>query len=173
MKNMQTPSHRFMAVRFETTGNFERNLKVSEFSFKLAKKSSLRIVFSWIGKPSKYKENNLIKSHNLGGAKLASHSRSSMINIFYLLEVVKKFSMVVTPRVTLAGSAFHSIQKVTKDDVTRIIPETERFLHPKNVIYLSSQPLMKLLLWLTRSNWFILFCYHSTLLHYIDEISFF
>ena len=43
--------------------------------------------------------------------------------ISYLLEVVKKFSIVVTPRVTLAGSAFHSIQKVTKDDVTRIIPE--------------------------------------------------
>ena len=124
MKNMQTPSHRFMAVRFETTGNFERNLKVSEFSFKLAKKSSLRIVFSWIGKPSKYKENNLIKSHNLGGAKLASHSRNK-INIFYLLEVVKKFSIVVTPRVTLAGSAFHSIQKVTKEEVTRMIPRRE------------------------------------------------
>ena len=164
MKNMQTPSHRFMAVRFETTGNFERNLKVSEFSFKLAKKSSLRIVFSWIGKPSKYKENNLIKCHNLGGTKLALHSRNK-INIFYLLEVVKKFSIVVTPRVTLAGSAFHSIQKVTKDDVTRIIPETERFLHHKNVIYLSSQPLMKLLLWLTRSNW--LFFFAITLLSYI------
>ena len=46
--------------------------------------------------------------------------------ISYLLEVVKKFSIVVTPRVTLAGSAFHSIQKVTKDDVTRIIPIIER-----------------------------------------------
>ena len=40
----------------------------------------------------------------------------------YLLEVVKKLSMVVTPSVTRAGSAFHSIQKVTKEEVTRIIP---------------------------------------------------
>ena len=31
-------------------------------------------------------------------------------------------SMVVTPRVTRAGSAFHSIQNVTKEDVTRIMP---------------------------------------------------
>ena len=41
----------------------------------------------------------------------------------YLFEVVKKFSIVVTPSVTLAGSAFHSIQNVTKDDVTKIIPK--------------------------------------------------
>ena len=27
MKNMQTPSQRFMAVRLDTTGSFERNLK--------------------------------------------------------------------------------------------------------------------------------------------------
>ena len=27
MKNIQTPSQRFMAVRLETTGSFERNLK--------------------------------------------------------------------------------------------------------------------------------------------------
>ena len=39
-----------------------------------------------------------------------------------MLEVVKKLSMVVTPRVTRAGSAFHSIQNVTKEDVTRIMP---------------------------------------------------
>ena len=42
--------------------------------------------------------------------------------IYYLLEVVKKFSIVVTPSVTRAGSAFHSIQKVTNEEVTRIIP---------------------------------------------------
>ena len=42
--------------------------------------------------------------------------------MFYLLLVVKKFSMVVTPNITLAGTAFHSIQKVTKEEVTRIIP---------------------------------------------------
>ena len=41
----------------------------------------------------------------------------------YLFEVVKKLSIVVTPSVTLAGSAFHSIQNVTKDDVTKIIPK--------------------------------------------------
>jgi hypothetical protein len=41
-----------------------------------------------------------------------------------LLEVVKKLSMVVTPSMTLEGSAFHSIQKVTKEDVTRINPGT-------------------------------------------------
>ena len=46
----------------------------------------------------------------------------------YLFEVVKKLSMVVTPRVTLAGSAFHSIQKVTKDEVTRIIPRKCNFI---------------------------------------------
>ena len=39
-----------------------------------------------------------------------------------MLEVVKKLSMVVTPRVTRAGSAFHSIQNVTKEEVTRIMP---------------------------------------------------
>ena len=27
MKNIHTPSQRFMAVRLETTGSFERNLK--------------------------------------------------------------------------------------------------------------------------------------------------
>ena len=26
MKNMQTPSQRFIAVRFDTTGSFDRNL---------------------------------------------------------------------------------------------------------------------------------------------------
>ena len=26
MKNIQTPSHMFMAVKLETTGNFDRNL---------------------------------------------------------------------------------------------------------------------------------------------------
>ena len=39
------------------------------------------------------------------------------------LDVVKKLSIVVTPNITLAGTAFHSIQKVTKLEVTRIIPE--------------------------------------------------
>ena len=38
------------------------------------------------------------------------------------LLVVKKFSMVVTPNITLAGTAFHSIQNVTKEEVTRMIP---------------------------------------------------
>ena len=37
------------------------------------------------------------------------------------LEVVKKFNMVVTPSITRAGTAFHSIQKVTKDEVTRMM----------------------------------------------------
>ena len=52
--------------------------------------------------------------------------------MFYLLLVVKKFSMVVTPSVTRAGSAFHSIQKVTKEEVTRIIPA-----HTNNLSFLS------------------------------------
>ena len=82
MKNMQTPSQRFIAVRLDTTGSFDRNL---------------------------YDKNVL--NNNLFFQKK------------YLFEVVKKFSIVVTPRVTLAGSAFHSIQNVTKDEVTRIIPE--------------------------------------------------
>ena len=80
MKNMQTPSHRFIAVRLETTGRLDRNLT--------SQLSNIPKVFS-------------------------SH----------LLLVVKKFNMVVTPRVTLAGSAFHSIQNVTKLLVTRIIPK--------------------------------------------------
>ena len=64
-----------------------------------------------------------------------------------MLEVVKKFSIVVTPRVTLAGSAFHSIQNVTKEEVTRIIPKISSSLVicTTKVIYLSSQPLIKLL----------------------------
>ena len=37
--------------------------------------------------------------------------------------MVKKLSIVVTPNMTLAGTAFHSIQKVTKLEVTRMIPE--------------------------------------------------
>ena len=41
------------------------------------------------------------------------------------LDVVKKFNMVVTPSITLAGTAFHSIQKVTKEEVTRMIPRSE------------------------------------------------
>ena len=31
--------------------------------------------------------------------------------------------MVVTPSITRAGTAFHSIQNVTKDEVTSIIPK--------------------------------------------------
>ena len=51
----------------------------------------------------------------------------------YLFEVVKKLSMVVTPSVTRAGSAFHSIQNVTKDEVTRIMPrKTLIYEHPYN-----------------------------------------
>ena len=51
----------------------------------------------------------------------------------YLFEVVKKLSMVVTPSVTRAGSAFHSIQNVTKDEVTRIMPrKTLIHEHPYN-----------------------------------------
>ena len=38
-------------------------------------------------------------------------------------EVVKKLSMVVTPSITRAGTAFHSIQNVTNDEVTKIIPK--------------------------------------------------
>ena len=37
--------------------------------------------------------------------------------------VVKKLSMVVTPSITLAGTAVQSSQKDRKEDVTRIIPE--------------------------------------------------
>ena len=33
-------------------------------------------------------------------------------------------SIVVTPSIVLAGTAFHSNQKVRKDELTRIIPET-------------------------------------------------
>ena len=39
-----------------------------------------------------------------------------------LLEVVKKFNMVVTPIMTLAGTAFHSNQNVMKELVTRMMP---------------------------------------------------
>ena len=45
--------------------------------------------------------------------------RCSKTNLF---DVVKKFNIVVTPNITLAGSAFHSIQKVTNEDVTKINP---------------------------------------------------
>lgn len=64
MKHMHTPSHTFIAVKFDTTGSVLR-------------------------KP---------------------------------LEVVKKFSIVVTPIITRAGTAFHSSQKVMKDEVTRMMP---------------------------------------------------
>jgi hypothetical protein len=64
MKHIQTPSHTFIAVKFETTGKVDR-------------------------KP---------------------------------LDVVKKFNIVVTPIITLAGTAFHSNQNVINDDVTNIIP---------------------------------------------------
>jgi hypothetical protein len=64
MKNIQTASHRFIAVRLDTTGRLER-------------------------KP---------------------------------FEVVKKLSIVVTPSMVLAGTAFHSNQNVRKDELTRIIP---------------------------------------------------
>ena len=43
----------------------------------------------------------------------------------YPLDVVKKLSIVVTPNITRAGTAFHSIQNVTKEEVTRIIPKYE------------------------------------------------
>ena len=36
--------------------------------------------------------------------------------------VVKKLSMVVTPSMTLAGTALHSSQKERKEEVTKIIP---------------------------------------------------
>ena len=39
--------------------------------------------------------------------------------VIYL--VVKKLSMVVTPSMILAGTAFHSNQKVMKDEVTSVI----------------------------------------------------
>ena len=39
-----------------------------------------------------------------------------------MFDVVKKLSMVVTPSITRAGTAFHSIQNVTKDEVTNIRP---------------------------------------------------
>lgn len=64
MKHIHTPSHTFIAVKFDTTGNVER-------------------------KP---------------------------------FDVVKKLSIVVTPIITLAGTAFHSSQNVINDDVTKIIP---------------------------------------------------
>ena len=38
-----------------------------------------------------------------------------------LLDVVKKLSIVVTPIMTRAGTAFHSSQKVMKELVTRIM----------------------------------------------------
>ena len=44
----------------------------------------------------------------------------------YPLEVVKKFNIVVTPSMTLAGTAFHSIQNVTKDEVTKIMPDSKK-----------------------------------------------
>ena len=41
----------------------------------------------------------------------------------YPFEVVKKLSMVVTPSIVRAGTAFHSNQKVRNEDDTKIIPE--------------------------------------------------
>lgn len=64
MKHIHTPSHTFMAVKFDTTGSVER-------------------------KP---------------------------------FDVVKKLSIVVTPIITRAGTAFHSSQKVMNELVTKIIP---------------------------------------------------
>ncbi len=40
----------------------------------------------------------------------------------YPFEVVKKLSIVVTPSMVRAGTAFHSNQNVRKEDDTRIIP---------------------------------------------------
>jgi Mn2+/Fe2+ NRAMP family transporter len=70
MKNMQTKSHKFIAVRLETTGNLDRKLLV----------------------------------------------------------VVQKFNIVVTPIITLAGTAFTSSQKLMKELVTRTIPGTNTVL---------------------------------------------
>ena len=39
-----------------------------------------------------------------------------------LLDVVKKLSMVVTPIMTLAGTAFHCNQNPMKELVTRMMP---------------------------------------------------
>ena len=64
MKNIHTLSHKFMALRFDTTGKVDLKL----------------------------------------------------------FEVVKKFNMVVTPIMTLAGTAFHSNQKVMNELVTNIMP---------------------------------------------------
>ena len=95
MKNMQTPSHMFMAVRLDTTGNLERNLST-----------------------------NIVKRKSKSNTNKQGPEKIVLTKVqFYLFEVVKKLSIVVTPRVTLAGSAFHSIQNVTKLEVTRIIPE--------------------------------------------------
>ena len=44
-------------------------------------------------------------------------------SISYPLEVVKKLSMVVTPSMVRAGTAFHSNQNVRKEEDTKIIPE--------------------------------------------------
>ena len=70
MKIIQTKSHRFMAVRLDTTGNEERNELV----------------------------------------------------------VVQKLSMVVTPIITLAGTAFTSNQKDMNELVTSTIPGTKTVL---------------------------------------------
>jgi len=70
MKNMQTKSHKFIAVRLETTGSLDRKLLV----------------------------------------------------------VVQKFNIVVTPIMTLAGTAFTSNQKLMKELVTKTIPGTKTVL---------------------------------------------
>ncbi len=44
----------------------------------------------------------------------------------YPFDVVKKLSIVVTPSMVRAGTAFHSNQNVRKEDDTRIIPEHKK-----------------------------------------------
>lgn len=70
MKNMHTPSQRFIAVRLDTTGSVERKPFV----------------------------------------------------------VVQKFNMVVTPIMTLAGTAFMSNQKLMNELVTSTTPGTNTVL---------------------------------------------
>jgi hypothetical protein len=55
--------------------------------------------------------------------KLCSFNNFILYSISYPFEVVKKLSIVVTPSIVRAGTAFHSNQNVRKEDDTRIIPE--------------------------------------------------
>ena len=93
MKIMQTKSHRFIAVRLETTGSEERKLRPREMQA------------------------------DQSGQGIRRREEEA-----HLFVVVQKLSIVVTPIMTLAGTAFTSNQKEMKELVTSTIPGTKTVL---------------------------------------------